>query len=494
MAFKDIEFGYTEAEFEKTYHPELLLKGYLDEFGYTKKILHGNEFLILGSKGSGKSAIGSRLELQSDDTDSKFLYVTQHYLTKDFPYNIFSELLPGREAPETRYPNHWEFLLLIAMLDSFRKDPNLIASGQLDQSSLDILESMGLIDCNFTEIVTKAKKSEWEVDLKILKHKTVSETEKKNLNLNTLFSILKESVYAVDCESKHLIVVDGLDDMLSHRKKQYASIMALITAAARINKKLKDKDVNSKIVIMCRTELFDRLSDSNKNKITQNSSITLNWYQEIHDPRLSNLVKLLNLRAELSLGQKVDVFNDFFPRIIYNNQPTLALLLNHTRHTPRDFIELINKIQNHTAADYVTQTDIANGIHEYSNEYFQREIRDELHGFVENNEDIDLIMSLLSKMQKGIFTYEEILQKKSEDDRFSKIDLLKVLNLLYDCSAIGNCREVRTNYSIHYKGIRKKPKRLYIFKYLNPHSKFEEQDKIVIHKGLRKFLNIRSNA
>lgn len=492
MNFKDIEFGATEAEYEKSYLPDLLINGYLDEYGYTNQILKGPKFLILGTKGSGKSAIGSRLELLANKASPKDLFVTQYFLERDFPYNTFTELIPGKEAPENRYPNHWEFLLLITLLDSFRKDKILIDSCEIDSSALELLEKLGLINRSLSELVTKAKKSELEVSLKILKYKSATDKEEKPLNIDFLFQILRDSVYSIENENTHLIIIDGLDDMLSHREKQYRSIMALLIAADRINKKLKDSGTNAKIVILCRTDLFDRLSDSNKNKIAQNSSITLNWYQDINVLKSTNLVKLINLRAKISLNKSIDVFDTFFPKTIDNNQPTLKVLLNHTRHTPRDFIELINKIKKHSTGDKVTQFDITNGIYEYSNEYFQREIRDELHGFVDKDDDINTIFHLLTKMEKSTFYFEEISQKKSKNKEFASLDLDKVLDLLFNCSAIGNYKERSGGYSWKYKGGYRPRKKILTFKYLNMHSKFESNEEIVIHRGLRKYLNIRS--
>jgi hypothetical protein len=492
MNFKDIEFGATEAEYEKSYLPGLLLDGYLDEYGYTNQILKGPKFVILGSKGSGKSAIGSRLELLAKNAPHKDFFVTQYYLERDFPYNTFTELIPGKEAPENRYPNHWEFLLLITLLDSFRKDKILIDSGEINSSSLELLEKLGMINRSLSELVTKAKKSELEVSLKIIRYKSATDKEEKPLSIDLLFQILRESVYSIENENTHLIIIDGLDDMLSHREKQYRSIMALFIAADRINKKLKDSGTNAKIVILCRTDLFDRLSDSNKNKIAQNSSITLNWYQDITNLKSTNLVKLINLRAKISLKQPVDVFDVFFPKTIDNDQPTLKVLLSYTRHTPRDFIELINKIKEHSSGEKVTQFDITNGIHEYSNEYFQREIRDELHGFVDKDDDINTMFLLLTKIGKATFSYDDISRKKASDKEFASLDLDMTLKLLYNCSAIGNYKQRSGGYSWKYKGGYRPRKKILTFKYLNPHSKFESNEDITIHRGLRKYLNIRS--
>lgn len=61
MNFQAINFGKAAAEKEKSYHPRLLIEGFFDDYNYIDKIRNDEVFLVVGSKGSGKSAIGSRL-------------------------------------------------------------------------------------------------------------------------------------------------------------------------------------------------------------------------------------------------------------------------------------------------------------------------------------------------------------------------------------------------------------------------------------------------
>ena len=311
MKFKEIEFGMAAAENERSSKPYLLIEGFLDDYGYVNDVLNGNKFLILGPKGSGKSAIGSKLELES--VNNNRLYVQTYYL-ENFPYNTFSGILPGREAPETKFPNHWEFILLISFMDSFSKDSTCKSTGKMDMNKLiKALQELSMISGkSLTDIVKNTTKREFKMGLpKVLGGSYSSEKEIKKIDITRLFSSLQDVCYSLKTESNHMIVVDGLDDALTKRGKQYTSLSALILAVDRINRKFLNNGVKAKTVVLCRTDLFEKLPGANTNKIRQDSAIVLDWYQDVRNVRSINLIKLINLRAKVSL-------NPPFPHLIAN--------------------------------------------------------------------------------------------------------------------------------------------------------------------------------
>ena len=65
--FKSIDFGKADANKERG-SSTLLLDGFFDN-GFINQILKGEKYFVIGLKGSGKSAIGSRLELLSREKE-----------------------------------------------------------------------------------------------------------------------------------------------------------------------------------------------------------------------------------------------------------------------------------------------------------------------------------------------------------------------------------------------------------------------------------------
>jgi len=471
MGFKDINFGKTAAEKEAKY----LGKVFLDIDNCTNQLIDGDKFFIIGPKGSGKSAIGIMLE-QMSKQDEK-LFVKRHYL-RSFPYNQFSELLPKSESPESRYPLNWEFLLLMELIDSFRKDPTCESIGEYDFNKvIHLLKEIGILpNKDLTEIVNTTVKKQYAVDAKFLQIGRSTETNIKHLNRQALFEIVKTVCYSINTNSKHRIIIDGLDDVLSKRKqKEYESLSALIVAADRVNQQFSDNGIDARIIVLCRTDLLNKLLDPNKTKIVEDSGILLEWYEGERDVHASNLVQLINKRASTSLDQEIDVFTECLPEMLTREKSIERGLFEFTRHRPRDIIQLFNKIQNATKGDSPILQEVWDGIHKYSSQWFINEIRDELVGFL-SQEEIESTIHLLMAMGKTPFHMNDVETKIKTEQRFSELSLGKIFEALYECNAIGN--------------FNRKSGRLN-WKYRSTYSKFDPNYHIAVHNGLIYALNIK---
>ena len=119
MKFSDLKLGFASAEEESVSEPALLIDGYFDLNGIIKEVRYGSKFLILGYKGSGKSAISEHLKLTAQQESQ--LFVNTVFLG-DFPYTDFKSIIKGDSEPEARYPLAWSWLLLLSLFDSFAKD------------------------------------------------------------------------------------------------------------------------------------------------------------------------------------------------------------------------------------------------------------------------------------------------------------------------------------------------------------------------------------
>ncbi len=472
--FKDIAFGMAAAETERANNPNLLIEGFFDVCGYFDNLVYGDKFLILGSKGSGKSAIASRLELDSINDEN--LKVATYYL-EDFPYSAFSKLIPNDEDPKTRYPSQWELLFLISFLDSFSHDPFCKFIGKYKVLNR-FLKDLGIFPGkSLTEMVKTAGKREFRIKLtQYFQYANLSEQQKINQSIEGILRSLKEVCYSVETDARHIIIVDKLDEVLTQKNKQLESLTALIMAAEKINRGFKNNNVKAKAIVLCRTDLYEKFTDPNKNKIRQDSSIELDWYQKSSDIFSSSLIKIINLRAKISLKKEVNIFREYFPERIWNEEPAKTLLDN-TRYRPRDIIMLLNYIQQYTNGDRPTAYEVREGIRAYSYKYFLPEIRDELAGYL-TSEEIDLSINLLGEMGKVKFDIESLKLKKSGDECYNSLNIDKALRALYDCSAIGN---VRKNTSGQER---------FSFKYRNPNNVFYSDSSIKIHWGMAKGLNI----
>ena len=242
--------------------------------------------------------------------------------------------------------------------------------------------------------------------------------ENAQYNLDLLIDYVKGLLLSFREEHQHVIVIDGLDDILTSRDIQYTVITALINEARDLNSLFQTNNLSVKIIVLCRTDIFERLNDPNKNKIKQDNSITFDWYQEGLDNQTNcGLIKIANKRTRIVFPEITDMFRTFFPPK-FNNKDVRSSLLEMTRHTPRDFLQLLKKIQNDCQQETVTVKNIEKGIKEYSCEYFLPEINDELVGYIPS-EYIECLFHFLSSFHKRELEYAE-LKREFENYEISK--------------------------------------------------------------------------
>ena len=479
--FKDITLGRASAELEGAYHPELIIHGFLDPWDVVKKARNGPEFLFLGYKGSGKSTIGEHLRLTAANNYDLFV---RHIPLSDFPYGNFAKIVTGDAEPESRFPSAWQWLLTLTLLDSVSEDHG-VSSDDTDelQKSLQALKSAGLLpSTDLKKMVVASSRMKYRGKLMGILDIELEPNQKKPDEFQFLHVIsrLRDLLMTVRSNSRHLLILDGLDDILLQKEIQYKSIAALIFEAARLNQLFGQNNVPAKVIVLCRTELFERLPGTNKNKIRQDSAVELDWYHNPSKPETSMLVRLVNKRAQLADNELRDVFTTFFPREWCNqrrNQPFLTFLLNHTRHTPRDFIQLLINIQKCSTRRGIEDKQISAGIRNYSSKYFLPEIRDELVGYLDR-EQADALIRAISRAKRSQFFFGEISDSLQREGLLKQADMPTLLEPLFNCSAIGNLRKDNNNRTF------------WSFRFRNRHSHLKLDEQIIVHRGLWRAMNI----
>lgn len=476
--FREIDFGSARAEWEGTNTPELIRKGFFDPNEIVDTLINKNVYLILGRKGSGKSAIAEKIRLESTyrtKTISNIIHLS------DFPFISFSKVMEGKEEPQAKFPVAWSWLLLLELIDSFSKDQ--ASPTQYDSQFIKAISSLSELGFLPTDdlgrVVTKSSKHSFKIAIPKFLEKTFDDTKvpaEMDMQFRRLVDHLKQLVLNFKSPNTHLLVIDGLDDILVRKEIQYLSLTALVSEADRLNLNFIQNGVGAKIILLCRTDLFEKLPGPNKNKIRQDSAYEIDWYHDLSIPRDSSLAKLIDLRAGIHFHRNVDVFSTFFPKNV-NNYDTVRFLLDRTRHTPRDFIQLLNHLKDFYRGGIFTNEQISNGIRSYSNGYFLPEIRDELAGYVPPDH-FDILLRVIRSMRKRNCTYGQLLSRMQANRKIEILDMDNLLHCLYECSAIGNSWKLPN-------GNHKQE-----FKYSNPNSVFDSYNKIVLHRGLWSALNL----
>ncbi len=398
---------------------------------------------------------------------------------EDFPYSSFRKIVTGDSDPQGKFPTAWSWLLLIRIIRSLASDAG--SSSIDDDRFLAItnkLRNLGLLESNnLNKLVTQSSKNAFKAHIPSLLEVSTEETYSSvELTLQLVVDLLKDVIINFQTNSQHILIIDGLDDVLSSKDIQYQSLGALIFQVNRLNQDFQGANSRIKIIILCRTELFERLPNANKNKIRQNSAIYLEWYNLSHGDNKSNLWKLIDLRAKICDPTISSTLDLYFPKSI-DHTSTDEFLLGLTRHTPRDLISLLSNIQLHTKQTKPNRDEIIAGAKDYSYNYFAPEIKDELVGYF-SADDIELIFQTLGSIRKRDFHPSEVGKALDLRDKKLTCNVESILEALFECSAIGNIQH------------RSPGTTFYTFKYRNRHSSYNIQENIILHKGLWKAFNL----
>lgn len=473
--FKAIKFGCIDAQVEGQDYPNLLKNGYINISQVVGTALETSKFLFLGYKGSGKSSLAEHLKLL--DTD---VYQVDAIDMKDLAYKSFYKIISGEAEREIKAIYAWRWLLLIKILDNLLHDADAhsLKKEEIERFSIWMVQQNIFPVRNFADLIKNTSTTSFKATLRNMEFAYSTGKENVEVSMMNLISYVKDLVASFKEGHKHIIIIDGLDEILTSRDIQYISIAALINEAKDLNRFFSVNDVPVKINILCRTDIFDRLPDPNKNKIRQDSSFSFTWYREgVNSSSDNELIRLVNVRAQMVYPEIQDVFAHFFPLDIHRTN-IYTYLLDYTRHIPRDFIQLLNSIQGQCKASKITSEDIENGVNSYSVDYFVSEIRDEMAGYIPYAK-IDYILSAIAGMRSREFKYEDFAEKYYAMSELQDVDINEVMRVLYDCSAIGH------KYS--FDGGRHTR---VTFKYRNRNSSFNQSDVIFLHKGLWKALNV----
>lgn len=470
--FKKIDFGFADAR-EEADDPKLLMEGYYELPGLTSEATHGRKFLFLGYKGSGKSAIGQHLSLRASKSTDMFVDVVN---LGEFPYKALANLT-GPEST-ARFTTAWTFLLLVRLFSSLYKDEEAwMMSDDLVVRMLETLLSLNLLlTPDLHTLVADSQRTSLSVGIKdIVQLGTEATTKAQTSPIPFLAEKLRAVSVLIQSNCKHILIIDGLDDILTPSSDQLDPIMGLVLTAADLNASFRRNKVPLKIIVLCRTDLFDRLSDSNKNKIKQDSSIELSWFNDPREPKSSQLLQLADRRALLADATCYHVLQ-FFPDYV-SGRPTWQFLLENTRHTPRDFLQLLKYIQEASGEGPIQQNQVLSGSRNYSQNYFLGEIRDEIGGYLSSAE-VEDVFRALGTLRHYEFSMKELRAAFVDTSAGQKIAVEHVAELLFNCSALGNVRY--NEHDVKY----------FHFRHRSRAAHLNKSQQLMLHPGLWKAVNL----
>jgi len=482
MEYSRARFGYASGEAESERSPELLLDGYFDLDNTFANIRTDRHFLVLGNKGTGKTSLGKHFELRSHNNSSNDSSI--HIFLKDVPYKTLKQSASGDLDDIIKYRSGWKNYLWFIIFDLLQDDPALKKHPLLRVFSKRI--SKERISRGFT----LASILKWLSKLKLRIPMNGYTSVEISLDDTSVPEISWQSIvdnidgylhtHPIKTMKNYYVFIDGLDEIVRTKDSRLQTYVALLNEVHSINQTLFRYGITFKFILLFRADIYELLPDANKNKLRIDYGINLIWYKEGRVEE-SPLVKLAILRGKVSADIE-NIFDQFFPRTIIigsDEYPTLKHLLSHTRHTPRDFLQLLENLKQYAPRGNArfSGDDIEEAIKYYSINYFLPEIKDELAGLLPAD-DIQGIFDLFGQIQKRSFNFDELLSIAENNDSSIADRLQKILRVLYEHGAIGMAEFHRRRGHV-------------TFKFRNSASTFIHTKNILLHRGLYKALNVQ---
>lgn len=466
-SFIDLYFGKSDPTHEARSHPEDFIRSYVDLNGAIAQVVSGEKTLILGPKGTGKSALGLYIEKTSGVDGNSYYARLRNAST--LPLAEIPQLKTGQPSGALRTYTAWKFILLANYMDVALSDREAkIANIGAIRRVLRTLKEFGFISSEAGKTLLQVSGKSFTLEKADLGTLFRDEVD-SSITIFSLIPYLERWALSVRSTMRHILILDGLDSIFLNDARYDESLAGLTQAAHDINLSLSAKGATGSIVLLIRNDIFSRISlilpDAHK---MRDFAHDLDW-RVMSGAAGENapLIRLINRKAGQERGGEgveVDVLS-YFPRSITiggrgrrpKGTPRLQYLLNLTRHTPRDILQLMEHIRlasksvDAPIGKILSEPIIREGVVQYSAKYFVDAIRGEFAGFQGGTVESEAALNALKFLPNSQFTrsdYRNSLQTHSPGME-SKAD--QFLRLLFFAGALGNLfRTGNERYMVFY--------------------------------------------
>lgn len=486
MKLKNFQFGFADAEKEFNRIPDIFKESFYDPNEIVEKLINRHQFLLVGRKGVGKSAVISKIRYNSEYEDDLFTFALQ---LNDFEYSTFSKTNSDQDSIGTqKYKESWQFVLLITIIKIMYNDLRMTSNPEL-ANLVEFLEETGFFitkKSSHKKNITRLSKIKVGSPVVKLDLEFEKEFGSKPTNFSERISLLNEMMMDVieDVflnEKRISIVIDGVDDILRFKKQQLNILSSLIRSVDYLNESFFSISKDIKIILCIREDILSSITDPDLNKIKRDSSIAIEWGN--NNDGLKEVVKRRFVYSGLDSSESTDYWNYIFPKKV-RGKDSWEYVQQFTLYKPRDILQFLKICQElYPEEQSIGFRDIHTAVKRYSKDYFIEEMKNEVTGFV-NDDVITLLPSVFQKIGDSKFTLQQFVSHyNNQGENKKEEDLRLLLVLLYEAGYVGQLlvnhgKRGRVNHSV-------------IFKYRNPNSQVDMSGTFIIHQGIKAGLGIK---
>jgi hypothetical protein len=468
----------------------------LDYFLKTDAVgrIQNNElFLILGRKGSGKTALVRYFSATGGGGAPTTLNLSARSVSlplslKGYPWNVHAVRVDRGAAPIEAYVASWRYLIALEVALLAHSTASDKSHPQAKAIEKFANENFGAVNPALGDILRprtiQLATTSIEPELYGFKLGGVRlERKSDDLELGRELTAVSNALLqaAIDVASASginslLLHFDELDQgIVTFDESRRVMLVGLILAARDIRRETKERCVSVNPVIYLRTDLWDDLAFSDKNKINETSALNLEWKSD-------QLLELVNvrLRVRVSTTANWDAVNT--RALMRGSQSKWNHILARTFLRPRDVIRFLNATLDQARRRtneplLIDSEDVTNARDAYS-AYLKKELDDEIIAHWPQWEEALQACSAISTIT---FAREEFVREfEKRRSTENKVSAEEALKMLYQFSVIGYDR--RSGYGGSS----------WVFQYANPEAGWDNSaGKFKVHLGLKEYAKLR---
>ena len=463
-----IDLGKDEAEQDQR------LREYFLKTSNYKNALSGIKTIVIGRKGSGKSAIFTLMRSELEESGVFVVPVTPD----QYSWSALKDYQEKGILPEQAHTNAWKLTLLCSVIWKL-SDTGLVSTDSELAKYYQYMKDAYVPNQDnwFLNVVDKIKKI-----LSGVKTHWISFNFKETNIVATPLRIIDEIKSLLHNEwpqgKQMRILIDRLDDSWDASKESEQLIIGLLKAANELNAIFSGKII---ITIFLRSDIYDNLFFDDQDKLRQNEE-TLYWNSD-------DLKAVVCERVRVSLGLNEPDNNKvwqnlFSPKAYRSRASAEKYIIDRTFKRPRDIISFVRfaievAVRNGHSIIETNDTRIAE-----EEKYSQSKYKDLI---IEYQKQFSYIKDLLDSLSGSLHKlFKDELLKRLEcfiENNKLHVQPVQILRHLFIWGVIGVKRQGRA-------GVKQRGGAHFRYYYDDPSINPLAYNAYYIHPSLRYYLNI----
>lgn len=450
----DMFIGNPEAESEATTAPIRLtefFEDYLDVFNS----LNNEKFIVVGRKGSGKTAIGEAIfDLARNEPNVFCKFIKKTDIDVEQIVQIGAS---GGLAIEISLLYKW--LILTHLLVLITENEKLSTHPAMTHLRKFVNRNRGFIDIRKDEIKETVTKEGLNVGVEYL-NRAVSVMGGKEMtakggkadftkllpNLEwTIINLLKS-----DPDNQYILIFDDLDVNYSTKSQSSIDTMSeLLRMVKYFNIDCLGRNgIDSKVLVLLRDDIVKSvIFSADMGKIINGYAVELNWYEDLYKKQENKLRlrKFINKRIAVNFAKKRYVINDkndpwtsfVDERSFWGEKSGFKYIIDFTFYRPRDLVLFFKDISYLNLPLPLSNKTIKTELLGRYSVAMVRDIKGELSILYDSTVINSSFDALRAFGNRAPFSYND-LQNELINNGISKENTSEIIQTLFDYSLIGN--------------------------------------------------------